>query len=304
MKLNNSDSEEFNENKYRKLIENQHHFCKSFGLFSDIQIEKFITKTSVKFNNISFDMFVYKNNDGVSETIINNGEWEKESTNILLKSLEYYSKKKKLPKNKIIILDIGANIGWYSLVLGKIGYELLSFEVSNINNYILRKNFCLNKDINITIINKGIGLEEENCILHHPTQNIGDAIILCGENANIPKNINFIEKIKFTRLSNYIPFLEKKNLALIKLDIEGSEGKAIISGIELITKYHVPFIFLEFVPDYLKIQGTDPKDFLEIFENNGYNISITDFLSKTYLPINQILKLSDINLYIVYSGFI
>ena len=346
--LNDSEDEKFNENIKMKIIANQKHFCKSFGLFIDLQIENLIMKNRINFNNISFTLFIYKKNEieipclmkkakdnpllmickksntaafnlgEIKEEIklenINikynlliqkHGAWEKKESINLLNSLNFYSKKKMLPNKNITILDIGANIGWYSFLLGKLGYEIISFEVSSINNYILKKNFCLNKDIDMTIINKGIGLEEEKCLLHHPSKNIGDAIILCGENVNIPrKNEDIIEEIKFTKLSNYIPFLKNKNLALIKIDIEGSEGKAINSGIELITKYHIPFIFLEFVPDYLKMQGTDPKEFLEIFEKNGYKISLDNFLSQKYLPIEQILQLSDINLYIVYSEFI
>jgi len=281
--LNDSEDEKFNENIKMKIIANQKHFCKSFGLFIDLQIENLIMKNRINFNNISFTLFIYKKNDGVSEIIQKHGAWEKKESINLLNSLNFYSKKKMLPNKNITILDIGANIGWYSFLLGKLGYEIISFEVSSINNYILKKNFCLNKDIDMTIINKGIGLEEEKCLLHHPSKNIGDAIILCGENVNIPrKNEDIIEEIKFTKLSNYIPFLKNKNLALIKIDIEGSEGKAINSGIELITKYHIPFIFLEFVPDYLKMQGTDPKEFLEIFEKNGYKISLDNFLSQKY----------------------
>ena len=95
--------------------------------------------------------------------------------------------------------------------------------------------------------------------MHHPSINIGNGVILCGDNANIPNKNEFLtEEVTFTKFSNYIPFLSKKNLALIKIDIEGSEGKAINSGIELITKYHIPFIFTEFTPDYLKMQGTEP----------------------------------------------
>ena len=64
-------------------------------------------------------------------------------------------------------------------------------------------------------------------------------------------------EIKLTKLSSYIPYLYKKKIALIKIDVEGSEGKAIEGGIKLITKYHVPFIFLEFNPEALKLHQTD-----------------------------------------------
>ena len=304
----NSDDLEYNifdrfiNNKYR---EKQLRFCQGNNLFNELEIENNIKKIKINFNNIEFQMFVYKINDVVSQDIINGGNWEGDSTTKILAGLDYYSEIKKLPKNEITVVDIGANIGWYSFYLGKAGYEIISFEASSSNNYLLNKNFCLNEDVNITIINRAIGLEEKKCFLHHPSDNIGNAVILCGENTNIiPKNYYLSEEIKFTRLSKYVPFLSKKNLAFIKLDIEGSEGIAINSGFDLISKYHIPFILIEFTPNYLKMQGTDPKVFLETLEKNGYKMSTIDFLSKKYSTIDEIIKLSSINLYIIYTEFL
>ena len=142
-------------------------------------------------------------------------------------------------------------------------------------------------------------------MLHHPSHNIGNAVILCGENAKISRNTkNLTEEVEFTKLSNYYDFLSEKNIALIKLDVEGSEGKVINSGIEFISKYHVPFLIVEFNNDYLKLQGTDPKKILEIFEQNGYLFSKGDFFSKTYLSIDQILKLKSPYLCVIYSKFL
>lgn len=300
------DIEEFDEKFNQKYIESQQHFCTSNNLFLDSEVEKKIIKTKSHLNNIEFEIFVYKSNDIVSNSIINTGSWEIEETKNLLNCLDYYSKKKKLFKNKVMFLDIGANVGWHSFFLGKAGYEIIAFEASNVNNYILKKNFCLNNDIKITIINKGIGLKNEKCLLDHPLSNIGNGgIISCLEQRNITKNNKkLIEEVKITKLSNYINFLSKKNLGLIKIDIEGAEGKAIISGIELITKYHVPFLFIEFAPYYMKLQGTDPKFFLELFLNNGYKISKYDFLSKKYSSIDELLKIETTNLYFIYSKFL
>lgn len=86
-----------------------------------------------------------------------------------------------------------------------------------------------------------------------------------------------------TQLNNYYNFLSKKNIAIIKIEFKGSAGNVIKRGIEFITKYHVPFIFIEFRNDYLKIQGTQPKELLEIFIQNGYLISNVNFSSKSYL---------------------
>ena len=88
------------------------------------------------------------------------------------------------------------------------------------------------------------------------------------------------------------------------MDVEGSEGDVINSGIEFISKYHVPFIFIEFREQYLNMQGIEPKKLLEILEQNGYLFSKDNFLSKLYLSIEDILKLRSANLYVIYSKFV
>ena len=66
-------------------------------------------------------MYIYKNNDIVSKSINDKGSWERYSTNKIIQALKYYSEKNNLPKNEITLVDIGANVGWYSFYIGKIG---------------------------------------------------------------------------------------------------------------------------------------------------------------------------------------
>ena len=73
------------------------------------------------------------------------------------------------------------------------------------------------------------------------------------------------------------------------MDIEGLEGKAFESGIEFITNYHVPFIFMEFNPNYLSRYETNPQEFLEMFINNGYKIKIKNFFEKTNYDIKSLI---------------
>ena len=146
--------------------------------------------------------------------------------------------------------------------------------------------------------------EERTCDIHLAVGNEGDAIVICDKNKNV--TYQFYKKIDgkiiLTKLNNYISFLTTKNLVLIKIDVEGGEGKAIESGIELITKYHVPFIFMEFTPVYLKLHDTEPRQFLQLFIDNGYKISISNFF-ENYLCIDDILRntIEISNLYIIYS---
>ena len=292
-----------NEIDNEKYIQYQSYFCQNKNIFKNILIEEKIKKTKANLSNTTFDMYIYKDNDIVSKYILRNGAWESSETQSLLSSLLYYTKKKNISKKDVYVLDIGANIGWYSIFLGNNGFNIISFEPSPTNYYILLKNYCLNQNIDMIIINKGLDIEEKNTTIYHPLKNSGDAIVF-HNNFESNKSNFFSEEIKLTKLNNYIEFLKDKYLALIKLDIEGSEGKAIRGGIDLIIKYHIPFIFMEFQPKLLKNQGTDPKEFLEIFENNGYKISEKNFFNQNYASINDLIKRRATNLYIVYIKFL
>lgn len=90
------------------------------------------------------------------------------------------------------------------------------------------------------------------------------------------------------------------------MDIEGSEGLVIENGIDLIAKYHVPFIFIEFTPKLLIEHKTDPRKFIQLFLNNGYKISISGFLSNDYISLNDLFQKFDyqINIYLIYTNFL
>lgn len=300
---NNILNGEFNQlinDRYRK---EQYYFCENQNFFYNKELEDKIELINIQFEDKKYNIFIYKKFDIVSNEIIKYKMWEKNETKILINCLDYYSIKKNITNKDIYIIDIGANLGWYSFVLGKKGYNIISFEPSKINNYILKKNFCLNNETNVTIINKGLYTEEKICDLYNLYHNEGNGMIIC-DKQNISSNLLLKSKaeIVLTKLSNYIPFFSDKNLALIKIDIEGSEGKAFEGGIELITKYHVPFIFLEYTPTSLKLHGTDPNKFLHLFIDNGYKVSLNNFF-ENYINIDDLLKrkFTLMNLYIVYS---
>ena len=293
----------FTEMDRQKHIKQQNLFCQNQINNNNTKIEDKIKIVNINFSNSNFDMFIYKSNDFLSNAISGSGSWETKETNNLLSLLDYYSRKKNIERNDIYVLDIGANIGWYTFILGNKGYNIISFEPSTTNYYILNKNYCLNNNTNIILINKGLDIEETNISIYHPLINIGNAISSNdAHNSNIKNYIK--EEIILTKLENYIPYLVNKNLALMKLDIEGSEGKAIESGKELITKYHIPFIFMEWTPKALKLKGTDPELFLKLFINNGYKISKKDFLSGEYCSFDEIINVAAINLYIIYTNFL
>ena len=151
-------------------------------------------------------------------------------------------------------------------------------------------------------------MEEKICDYYEDSVSLNNGMILCNKNMSNSLLTRFkkIGEVSLTRLSNFIPFLSNKNLALIKIDVEGSEGDVINSGIDLIKKYNIPFIFIEFTPTFLIAHNTDPKKFLELFLDNGYKISIKGFLSKDFISAEELIKITNfqINTYFIHKSII
>jgi FkbM family methyltransferase len=294
-------------NIVQKYIQAQNDFCNYPSKFYNQQFEELLTLANFSFKNISYQMYVYKNSDNfMSKEIIETANYEPIPMSNFLEVLQYYGEKNKIVKNEdIFMLDIGGNLGAYPSFLAKFGYSILTFEASPRNSYIINKNYCLiNKNSNIIIIKEGLSNEEKTCNYYSQMDGIGNGMVLCNENKEKIKamiyKFNKTFEVKLTKLSNFFSYLSNKNIALIKLDIEGEEGKVVEDAIDLISKYHVPFVFSEFNPSYLKKHGTNPKKYLRLFTKNGYKISYKGFLKGPYVTPEEVNDV--INLYFTYDG--
>ena len=298
---------EYNEKIAEKYSYLQNYFCENQNETFYQEYENKTRIAKVDFHEKKFEMFVYKSGDIVSNVIISSHRWERGLTDSILNALEFYSQKKKLENKDIYFIDVGANVGWYSFFIGKYGYKILSFEANKVNNYILYKNYCLNKDVSLSIINKGLDEEDKTCKIITANKNIGNGAIFC-ENTE-KSDVYFLgdvyNNIELTKLSKYMKFLSEKNVALMKIDVEGYEPKVIKGGEEIITKYHIPFIAMEFDINFIQLHQINALEFLKIFENNGYKFSMVDFLSKKYISSEELIKRKDnINIFAVYEKFL
>ena len=131
-------------------------------------------------------------------------------------------------------------------------------------------------------------------------------LILCDntKEKNLDKNYVKINRIKASKLSNFIPLMNHKRITLIIIDLESEGEMAIDSGKELIDKYHIPYIFIEFNMLMFALHETRPQDFLKFFVDTGYKISLNGFLSNEYISIEDLMKTNfiTINLYLVFVG--
>lgn len=95
----------------------------------------------VRVSGIQFNMFVYNSvghRDIVSEIIANSKAWEKPNTEKVFSLF---------PKNqKGVLLDAGANVGWFSMVGFHLGHDVIAFEPFEKNVDLICSSLALEKN--------------------------------------------------------------------------------------------------------------------------------------------------------------
>lgn len=180
--------------------------------------------------------------------------------------LETQIVKNEIKKNDIV-LDIGANIGYYTLIFAQLvgnSGKVYSFEPDPTNFKILKKNIFVNKHKNVVLENKAVSNKEGNLKLYLSTENNGMHRIYPSKWCKESIDIHSI------KIDSY--FENEQKIDFIKLDIEGAEFDALIGMKSLIHKNKDLTIFIEFVPTSLKEYGTNPEDILDFFINEGFKI--------------------------------
>ena len=287
----------------------EYNFCDNFRNMYNKDIENQLILFNITLNDIYFDIFTHKNSDYMSINIQTNAINEIEIILEMLNTIKYYVDKYNYKNEDIIILDIGSNIGLYTTCFGFFNYTVLSFEPLTVNNYILKKNICRNNyfsnKITTIIFDSVIYTKELLCNYYKDLKN-NKSLVLCDKNVekNINKEYNKLDTVKANTFNDYIPFLGKKRIILLRIDLKIEGIGAIESGKELISKYHIPFIYIQFNISMFLINKANPQDFLNFFINNEYKISLNGFLSNNFINITELMciDLSSISLYLIYTG--
>ena len=302
---------DLNDDIVEPYIKAQNDFCENPDKYKIQKYENDIFLSDVKFNELKYQMYIFKSPNFILNEFRLYGAYEVPLSNYIIEALKYYQKKNNILNNKdILMIDIGGNVGWYPSLLGRYEYTILFFEAFEKNYYVAKKNYCLlNKDSNIIIITKGLCSEEKNCFYFDQKDNAGNGMVICENKTNL--NDSGLDKlfikeseVEMTTLNTFMPYLSNKNIALMKIDVEGYELKVLEGGKELITNYHIPFVVLEFSPTYLKEVGSEPRDVAQFFVDNGYKISLNGFLSKDFITVDELINKAgfQVNCYFIHES--
>jgi len=198
-----------------------------------------------------------------------NGTYEEFETKIV----------KKIIKTGDVVFDIGANIGYYTLIFAKLvsnSGEVFSFEPEPTNYELLKKNVMINGHTNVKLSFKAISNLNQTRKLFLDKKNKGGHSLI--------DKIDDRESIKIESIRIDDHFKNKK-IDFIKIDIEGFEFQAIKGMSELLKKLSTVKIMTEFNPYLLEKSEIEPEEYLELLKNLGFTIYNLDKKKKMIVPI-------------------
>lgn len=167
-----------------------------------------------------------------------------------------------------VAIDIGANIGTYTLVCaGRVGAlgKVYAFEPDPQNFHLLQRNIELNRYRNVVPVQKAVTQETGEALLYLSDSDTGDHRVYDSH-----EDREFI-RIDGIRLDDYFQGYAGK-VDFIKLDIQGSEAEALQGARTLIEKNLNLKIVTEYWPKGLEACGTKPEDFLRLLSDWGFSL--------------------------------
>jgi FkbM family methyltransferase len=159
-------------------------------------------------------------------------------------------------------LDLGGNIGAFSLPISALGWNGYIFEASIKNANLLQKSICIN-DFDITVINKAVYDKTGNIYFGQS----GPYGLIQNE---MTKGIPW-EEIPCICLDDWCEQEEiPQKIDFIKMDIEGSEVAALRGMKKMLKKHGFPPIFVKSNSYTLFLQNETQKSLLSTAKGMGY----------------------------------
>jgi FkbM family methyltransferase len=193
---------------------------------------------------------------------------------------DLYHLQRLLPADPVV-LDVGANFGYYSLVLAsrlRKRCAIHAFEPNPPTLARLRTHIALNKlddvvHVHDTALSDAMGTAG----LATDQRNSGRANVVAGDAAST--------RIRLTTLD---AFCVQHNLTLldaIKIDVEGFEERVLRGGEKALRRWQ-PVMLIELEPRWLRDKGSSPLQLASLLRDLGYRLFVSD--RHTLKPIVQV----------------
>ena len=159
-------------------------------------------------------------------------------------------------------LDLGCNLGVYTILAAKLGIDVIAVDPSKQNLRLLTKALSLGGlRSKVTMLWNAVSNKHEKVTLTDIVGNVGGAFVETVE-ANQTNNANFVQTIT---LDDLIPFF-KDNSVFVKMDVETYEWKALQGGDKFFSTIDVAYVLMEW--SYHKEHG-DGQEIVDFMYKRG-----------------------------------
>jgi len=222
------------------------------------ELYRIFRKTVIKEVN-GLKMLLNLRDRGVSRDLFMYGKRELIPTNYLLNG--------HIVKEGDVVLDIGANIGYYVLIESKLVGEqgkVYAIEPVSSNLAQLQQNLKLNNCKNVEVFKLAVGDKNGKAKIYIPEK--GNLSTL-DKNA-LEGNLRSVEEIEVITVDSFLDKKPKPNF--IRMDVEGYEFY-IVKGMSKTLKLNLK-LFIEIHPH--KMSEKQLCEMLEILEKNGFYVEL------------------------------
>jgi len=203
------------------------------------------------------------------------------STHGIYEPLETEIARKEIKEGNVVI-DVGANIGYYTLIFAKlVGEEgkVFAFEPAPENFALLKKNVEINGYKNVVLIQKAVSNKTGRIRLY--LSEVEGTTHKIYDSHDGRKSI----EIEAISLDDYFEDYNGE-INFIKIDAEGSEASVFQGMQNLLEKNKGVKITTEFFPSALKESGIEPGEYLDLLLKYGFKLYDINERRKRVEPLN------------------
>ncbi|KUG07531.1 FkbM family methyltransferase [Solirubrum puertoriconensis] len=171
-----------------------------------------------------------------------------------------------------VVLDVGANMGLYSLVASKMvggTGQVYAFEPLPANADLLREHIAINRLSNVQLEQKAVSNVAGLMPLYTPPPNNSGMASLRRYSDELGAPVQ-VEVVTLDAYAESLPAVH-----LIKLDIEGGEYQALL-GMQRLLARHKPLLMLELQPNILGAASQTEFDIRQLLSALGYRQYFVD----------------------------
>lgn len=202
-----------------------------------------------------FKMYVRLNDNFIGAAIARNKHYEPHVTRVL----------KQFLRRGHTFVDVGANIGYFSLLGAKIvgsGGRVIAFEPNGSNCDLIRRGVEVNGLEDVLELHQ-VAVAEAAQVLQFTAAGIDSngRVVTPEEAAAEEVPLQSVEAVALDDVLRDCPRVD-----VIKMDVEGAEAR-VWQGMQAVIRRHKPPLVFEFSPTLLRMtSGVEPQAFLELVE--------------------------------------